>query len=529
MTALVGAELARIEGVGYRYPAATEAALADISFEVGPGLTAIAGPSGGGKSTVLRLLNGLVPHFHGGTISGQVLIGGRDALRTPTATLARLVGFVFQDPEAQMVRAGVEDEVAFALENLAIPRALMQARVEEAMAAAGIAGLAGRRIDTLSGGERQRVAIASALALRPRILALDEPTSQLDPAGARLVLEACRRLAAAGTAVVISEHRVGALLNMTDRLAVMQSGRLHGPGTVAAMLPKLIDPPQLVCLGEALRWDPIPLTAADARRLAPHLDRAGANASPATGDLAWELRGATAGYETGTLLDGVGLAGTTGQVTVLMGPNGGGKTTLLRSIGGLHRLRSGTAWRRPGRVAYLPQDPGVLLHRRSVRAEVAYTISRARSAQPAGLIIDRLGLRGLADRYPGDLSSGQRQRAALAAILAGDPKLVLLDEPTRGMDGDARRALTELLRAMAADGASVVLATHDSELAAEVADRVVIVAPGAVRDAGSPDAALSGDQAFATDVGRLYPGGPVTVDAVLRRIAAAAPSMAARS
>ena len=493
-------------------------ALAAVSLSVEPGLTAVAGPSGGGKSTLLRLLNGLVPHFHGGTISGQVTVGGLDAFRAPTATLARHVGFVFQDPEAQFVRALVEDEVAFALENTATPRPVIVARVEEAMASAGISALAGRTIDSLSGGERQRVAIASALALRPGILALDEPTSQLDPPGARLVLEACARTAAAGTAVIISEHRVGALVHLADRLAVMRSGRLVGPGPIDSMLDELVDPPQLVRLGRALGWRATPLTAAEARALVPRLHPVTTSPPASTGSPAWELRGATVGYSRRALLEGVDLAGTSGQVTVLMGPNGGGKTTLLRAIGGLHRPLAGIAWRCAGRVGYLPQDPGVLLHRPSVRAEVEYTLSRSRSNQPPDVVLGRLGLSALADRYPGDLSSGQRQRAALAAILAGEPGLLLLDEPTRGMDGEARRSLTSLLRTMAAEGASVVLATHDSDLAADLADRVVIVDRGSALDAGAPARALSGDQRYATDVGRLYPGGPVTVEGVLARL-----------
>jgi energy-coupling factor transport system ATP-binding protein len=516
MMAAAPATEADIRGLTYRYPGSQHPALREVTMQFEPGLTAVAGPSGGGKSTLLRLLNGLVPHFHGGTIRGEVHTAGLDALRTPTATLARDVGFVFQDPEAQFVRGVVEDEVAFALENVAAPRQLIRGRVEEAMAAAGISGLAGRAIASLSGGERQRVAIASAIALRPRILALDEPTSQLDRTGAALVLEACAGLAGAGTTVVVSEHRVSGLLALADHLAVVDSGLVHGPGPVRPMLGKLVDPPALVALARELAWDPAPLSVDDARPLAPGLRRRALARASSPADLAWELRGCDIGPGGSAVLQGVELAGRSDEVTVLVGPNGGGKTTLLRAIAGLLKPLAGRVWRIPGRVAYLPQDPGVLLHRGSIRHEVAYTLRRAGSRQSADALLARLGLAQLSQRYPGDLSSGQRQRAALAVILAGEPAIVLLDEPTRGMDAPARQGLSLLLREMAASGASVVLATHDADLAGALADRVVTVDGGAARDAGPPDAALSGESPYATDIGRLYPGGPVTVSELLR-------------
>ena len=516
MTASLGRRTrAAIRDVTYRYPAAPEPALDGVSLILEGGMTAITGPSGSGKSTMLRLLNGLVPNFHGGRISGEVAVGDMDAMRTATAQLARAVGFVFQDPETQMVRARVSDEVAFALENTALPESQIMERVEWALHAAGIPGLRERTTASLSGGERQRVAVAAAIALKPAVLVLDEPTSQLDPHGAAAILATCRDLAAAGTAVLISEHRGGGLLPIADRLGVMSAGRLAGPGVVREIAPLMEDPPQLVALARALQWALVPLVVGDATALAPTLRRTMVAARETATESAWELRGCATGHDRSAVLCDLDLSGGSGEVVVLMGPNGGGKTTLLRTIAGLHRPLSGTAWRRPGRVAYLPQDPGALLHRRSVQAEVDYTLRRAGSAQPRGAVLQRLGLAGLALRYPGDLSSGQRQRAALAAILAGEPRLALLDEPTRGMDARARGALVEILREMAASGAAVVVATHDSDLAAELADRVVFVDAGTVREGGHPVGALSGPGAFATDIGRLYPGAAVTVAGVL--------------
>jgi energy-coupling factor transport system ATP-binding protein len=201
-----------------------------------------------------------------------------------------------------------------------------------------------------------------------------------------------------------------------------------------------------------------------------------------------------------------------------MGANGSGKTTLLRVLAGLQRPVSGTVDRRPGRLAYLPQNPNAVLYRPTVRDEVKLTLDRARESPPPDEVLRRLGLEGLAGRYPRDLSSGERQRAALAAVLAGSPALALLDEPTRGMDGASRTALRRLLADLRAGGSSIVVATHDAELAAEIADRVVLLEDGAVRELGAPDQALSGESELATQIGRLYPGGPASPEGVLGRL-----------
>ena len=227
------------------------------------------------------------------------------------------------------------------------------------------------------------------------------------------------------------------------------------------------------------------------------------------------MRGVAAGPGRHPVLEGVDLAGGVGEVVVLVGPNGGGKTTLLRALAGLLPARAGTVLRSPGRVAYLPQNPTAVLHRASVREEVELTLGRTGGGGTAGLVLGELGLLDLADRHPRDLSTGERQRAALAALLCGDPVIALLDEPTRGMDGDARGSLGRLVRRLAAGGTAVVLATHDVDLAAEVADRVVEVGGGGVRDLGHPWTALTGDSPYATQLGRLLPGGPATVAGVL--------------
>ena len=434
--------IATLKRLSYWYPGASTPALNDVRVEIEGGLTVVAGPSGGGKSTLLRVFNGLVPHFHGGRIAGSAEVMGLNVIATPTRSLARRVGFVFQDPELQTVYNVVDREVAFGLENMAVPRAEIAGRVEEALHAAGIADLTGRTVRTLSGGERQRVALASALAMRPGLVVLDEPTSQLDPEGAQMVLAAATRLVDEGRSVIISEHRLDDLLRQAAGLVLVDGG--------------------IATTADPQAWRP------PARSMRP------ARVAAAGGE-AWALENVSAGFDGRNVLDGVDLDGHAGEVVVLSGPNGGGKTTLLRLIAGSLAPLGGDVWRRPGRVAYLPQNPTVLLHRPTVRSEVSFTLERSGELGRPEKILEELGLLSVADRYPRDLSSGERQRAALAAVLPGNPALVLLDEPTRGIDSSARGALVALVGRLRDRGASVVLATHDDDLRNALADRVIKV------------------------------------------------------
>jgi energy-coupling factor transport system ATP-binding protein len=440
--------IARLEGVSYWYPGADEPSLREVDLEIGSGLTLVAGGSGGGKSTLLRLLDGLVPQFHGGRISGSASVAGLDPFRTPIPRMAQRAGLVFQDVETQSVYGTVEREIAFGLENAAMPRARMHDRVDEVLAELSIEHLRSRRLATLSGGERQRVQLAAVMAMRPVLVALDEPTSQLDPEGAEAVLAACLRLARDDRAVVVAEHRLEELLPAADTLLLVEDGRVRFAG------------PE------------VPRAERQVRR---------PSRSPADAAIAWELNNVAAGPAGSggpAVLEGVSLAGGRGEVVALVGPNGSGKTTLLRTLAGLVPTLAGTAVRPDGRTAYLPQNPGALLHLPTVRAEVELTLRRTGSAESPAAVLAAFGLTDLADRYPRDLSSGERQRAALAATLAGSPALLLLDEPTRGMDVAARQSLVAAVRDLADRGSAVVVATHDTDLAAELADRTVALSDG---------------------------------------------------
>ena len=450
---------ARFTQFSYWYPGSAIPALDCVDIEVDGGIVALAGASGSGKSTVLRVFNGLVPHFHGGTVRGRACVLGMDVLSHRTRELARNVGFLFQDPELQAVYATVDRDVAFGLENLGVPRDAMLSRVHDALDRAGIGALAGRAVNTLSGGERQRLALAGVLALEPRLLVLDEPLSQLDAGGAVSLMETVSVAASRGTTVVIAEHRLEHVLPRADRMLFIDRGRIDAAA-----------PPP------------------------PHLEAFAVqrNSVATAGASQWSVRGVTAGVAGAPVVADVDLDGG-GDVVVLMGPNGSGKTTLLRTLAGLLPALSGSVDRPPGRVAYLPQNPTSLLHRPTVRSEIEWTLRHAPDGDNGSVdaALHAFGLQDVADRYPRDLSTGERQRAALGAVLVGGPALALLDEPTRGMDAPARRILVNAIHELCAAGGSVVMATHDQDLATAVADRIVQVKDGAVRVAPAVEPVLA--------------------------------------
>jgi energy-coupling factor transport system ATP-binding protein len=449
------AELSR---VSYRRAGAHAPALRDVSLRLQPGqLVLLAGATGSGKSTLLRVLCGLVPHFHGGTFAGRCIVGGLDTSTAPVAQVCARAGIVFQDPEAGALMLGVEREVAFGLQNRGVPTGEISARVESALADAGAAGLLGRRLATLSGGELQRVALAAALATDPQLVLLDEPTSQLDPNGADDLARRLRTLCAArGACVVVADHRTERLAAVADRVIVLAGGRIVADG-----------PPHDT---------PLPASAP------PPLAR-----PTSGGAVLARLDGVEAGYGGVPLVRELGLDLRAGTVTALHGPNGAGKSTLARVLAGLHAPSAGTvevlgrdvtdlpAERRFPQVGYLGQDPGRGLLRERVRDEVAYGLRHAglASADIDARLTDwlqRLGLTALADEHPRDLSGGERERVALASVLAPGPAVLVLDEPTRGMDAEARAVLVALLRSHAANGGAALIVTHDAGIAEAVAD-----------------------------------------------------------
>lgn len=498
-------------GVRFAYPDADRAALDGIDTTIAPGdFTLVVGGSGTGKSTLLRAACGLVPHATGGSFGGDVRVGGRSTRDAMPRDLADVVGFVHQDPEAAFVVDRVEHDIAFVLENLGLDAAAMRRRVEEVLDALDIAALRHRAPSSLSGGERQRCAIAAALAAGPGLLVLDEPTSQLDPQGAEDVLAALARLNHdLGTTVLVAEHRLDRAAPLADRAVLVDAGRIVDDGTPAAVLSAYPGAPAVTRLGRLLAWDPLPLTVKEARRhvaagAAPDLPAPRAVA-PAHGDALLRARGVAAKAGQVAVLDGVDLDLCSGEVVALLGRNGSGKTTLLRTLAGLRDPAAGKV-ERLARAAYVPQDPDLIFSAESVRAELEATQRLLGERDPAAVDawLARLGLEAVAGRHPRTLSGGERQRAAVAAVAVGGAPVLLLDEPTRGMDAPSREALAACIRDHAAEGGAVVVATHDVELAARVAHTAVVIGGGDVVAQGRAREVLSGSL-FAPQTLRVLP------------------------
>ncbi len=501
--------LISFDDVGFAY-AEAEPALIEVDLDVAGGdVLLVIGASGSGKSTLLRSVNGLVPHATGGRFRGTVEVGGRSTRDHRPRDLADLVGFVHQDPEAQFVVDEVEHDIAFALENLGMEPAAMRRRVEEVLDALGIAHLRHRSPTTLSGGERQRAAVAGALAAAPDVLVLDEPTSELDPQGADDVLAAVGRLNAdLGTTVLLAEHRLERAAPLADLAVRIHDGRLGPSVAVAAALATYDGAPPVTHLGHLMGWDPPPLTVRDARRRARDTtlpERPDADPPPAAGETLVAGHGLEVRHGGHRALREVDLEVARGEVVALLGRNGSGKTTLLRALAGLLEVDRGIV-DTTARVAYLPQNPDALLFAPTVGAELEHTLRLLGRRDPEAVAawLDRLGLAGLADRHPRSLSAGQRQRVAIGAVAVGGAEVLLLDEPTRGIDPPSAAALEHLVADHAGGGGAVVLATHDVELAARCATRAVVLGDGEVVAAGSARDVLAGSL-FAPQVLRVLP------------------------
>jgi energy-coupling factor transport system ATP-binding protein len=515
-----------VDGVTYAYPDATRDALDDASLAVEPGeLLLVVGTSGSGKSTLLRAANGLVPHASGGRFAGDVVVFGRSTRSHHPRELADVVGFVAQDPESQFVVDHVERDLAFVLENLGFSPAAMRRRVEEVLDALGIAHLRERDPASLSGGEQQRCVIAGALAAGPSALVLDEPTSQLDPQGADDVLGALTRLNAdLGTTVLLAEHRLERAAPLADRVVVVEHGRVGVPDTPGVVLAGYEGAPSVTRLGRVLGWDPPPLSVRDARAFAVHapidLPDPAPITGPAPGETLLSARGLHAELGGRAVLRDVSVDLHRGDVVALLGRNGSGKTTLLRVLAALLAPEAGTVTLADGaRAAYVPQNPNALLFEPTVRREVMETL-RLLGLRDEGSVdrwLDALGLHDLADRHPRTLSGGERQRVAIAAVGVADAPVLLLDEPTRGMDAFSRHALERAVNSHAERGGAVVLATHDVELAARCATRAVVLGDGDVVAAGDARHVLAGSL-FAPQVLRVLPP-YLTVEEVERQVA----------
>jgi energy-coupling factor transport system ATP-binding protein len=513
--------------------------LAGVSLVIDEGeLCLVIGRTGSGKSTLLGAVNGLVPHFTGGRLSGSVRVGGRDTADYPPRELADLVGVVLQDPLAGFVTDTVEEELAYGMEQLALAPEAMRKRVEETLDLLGLADLRSSPLRELSGGQQQRVAIGSVLTAHPRVLVLDEPTSSLDPTAAEEVLAAITRLVHdLGLTVLVAEHRLERVAQYADRVVSLPGDGSAIDGEPAAVLETAEVRPPVVTLAGLAGWSPPPLSVRDARRLAgPLRERlAGRAASPArpsaaNGSEALRARGIVVRYGQAVAVAGVDLRLEAGEVTGLMGRNGSGKSSLLWALQGSGRRQAGRVevdGRDPGRVSpadarrlvgLVPQTASDLLYLMTVAAELeqADRESADAASTPAGELLDRLapGINRRAN--PRDLSEGQRLSLVLAIQLRAAPRALLLDEPTRGLDYDAKHALAEIVDGLAREGKAIVICTHDVEFAAAATDRVILMAQGEIVADGPTAEIVVASPAFAPQVAKILAPLPYLTGAQVR-------------
>jgi energy-coupling factor transport system ATP-binding protein len=525
------------DDVTITYPGASTPTLTHVDLVIPEGeLVLVVGRTGSGKTTLLRAINGLVPHFTGGTLAGRVIVDGRDTASHPPRELADLVGVVPQDPMSGFVTDTVEDELAYGMECLGIAPDVMRRRVEETLDLLGLADIRQRPLRSLSGGQRQRVAIGAVLAAHPRVLVLDEPTSALDPGAAEEVLAALQRLVHdLGVTVVMAEHRLERVVQYADMVVVVPGGdqRVRS-GTPAEIMRSAPIAPPVVELGRLAGWQPLPLSVRDARRAAGPLRDLLVGRTPHLRAVPLKARGLASTddlvvrYGNHVALNHVSIDIAKGEIVALMGRNGAGKSTLLNAMVGVGprgtgRVRvdgadpvalSGAALLRS--VGLVPQEPGDLLESTTVADECRASDRDADCAAGTTRALLALMAPDIEDgTHPRDLSEGQRLLLVLCVILAARPPLLLLDEPTRGLDYPTKARLARVLTDLAEAGHAVMLATHDVELVAEVADRVVILAEGEVVADGPTTEVVTSSPMFAPQVAKiLSPESWLTVDQV---------------
>lgn len=510
----------RLTGVTFAYDSAPPA-LADVSAHVGDGdLALVVGRTGSGKSTLLGLLNGLVPHFTGGTLRGDVSVATRRTSVNRPRDLADVVGYVGQNPLHGFVTDTVEEEIAYGMEQLGIDPTAMRKRVEETLDLMGIADLRRRPLPDLSGGQQQRVAIAAVLAAQPRVLVLDEPTSALDPTAAQDVLAALTTLVhEVGLTVVLAEHRLERVMQAADKVLWLPGDGSLITGEPRSVLARTDVVPPLAALAHRLGWTEVPLTVREARR---RIAKSGIDivpppqVEPTAGDVALKAHNITVSYGDIRAVKGVTIDFRAGEVTAIMGRNGSGKSSLLHAIQGVVRStgdvsaggvdpRSLAAREARRHVTLVPQSAADLLYLPTVAAECVQA-DRESDAVPGttAALLRRLGADLDPQANPRDLSEGQRLSLVLAIQLAAAPSIVLLDEPTRGLDYRMKSELSRILAELTTTGKCVVVVTHDVEFVALATQRAVVMAEGEIVADGTTRDVCAASPTFAPQMAKVF-------------------------
>jgi len=524
----------KFKDFSFYYPDSLTPSLDKINVRIDEGeFLVITGPSGGGKSTFLRAINGLIPNFYGGKISGEVLVKGKNSSDTPTNQMSEIVGMVFQDPENQLISNQVEREIAFGMENLCFSNELMRKRIEEALDAVNISRLRNRITSELSGGQKQKVAIASALATHPEILLLDEPTSELDPRSAESVLNVIEKINdELGLTILLVEHRLERVIHHVDRMLMVDGGKLIYDGSPRKLRSANVEnwkvglPPVTrlsLHFKDKILNNGIPLTVKEARFSLRDV------LSNPKNKVLWEKKKISDRVTISMdkvffsydgekdVLKNISFNVYEGDMIALMGKNASGKTTLVKLMNGLVKPRKGKILlfgKKIGdyslgdliqKVGIVFQDPNLHLFNDTVQEEVEFVLRNLEMKdelveKKTEEILKKFKIHQYRNSYPHDLSGGERQRVALASVLVSEPEILILDEPTRGMDYYLKKELISYLREKAK---TVIMVTHDIETASEFADRVVLLSEGSIIADGNKREVLSKALLFSPQINRL--------------------------
>ena len=517
-------EVFRLEHFSFTYPQQRRRALDDVSLTVRPGqFWVLCGPSGCGKSTLLRQCKSvLTPH---GAAEGGIFFEGVPLQDVPNRRQSSEIGFVLQSPEHQVVTDKVWHELAFGMESLGFDTPSIRRRVAEMASFFGIQDWFYKDVDQLSGGQKQLLSLASVMVLQPKVLILDEPTSQLDPIAASEFLQTLGRInRELGTTVILTEHRLEEALPLATDAAVLDGGRLLCTGTPSEVGRQLRDRghgmflamPAAMRVWASVRSDaPCPVTVREGRDFLQiwHKDHPlrplPEEVRPARGEPVLEGRGLFFRYEPGLpdVVKGLDITVRRGEFMALLGGNGAGKTTSLHLLSGALTPQRGEV-KRTGRIGALPQNPQALFVKKTVREDLyevfdGQRMDLALKEQRIAQAVSLCRLTELLDRHPYDLSGGEQQRAALCKVLLLDPEILLLDEPTKGLDAEFKQELASILRALTAGGVTILMVSHDVEFCARYAHRCALFFDGSIVTEGAPRAFFSGNSFYTTSADRM--------------------------
>lgn len=512
----------KFQNVSLIYPSAQKTILDKLNFEIGEGeFVLLIGETGIGKSSLLKLINGLVPHHTGGILAGNIEVGGISTRDVRPGELAELIGIVGQNPINGFVTDIVEDELSFSMESLNLPNDVMRKRIEEVLDLLSLNSIRNRKITTLSGGEQQRVAIGAAMVLHPKILVLDEPTSALDPIAAEEVLAILQRLVHdLGITIIIAEHRLERVIGYVDTVIEINESGHARIGKPEEILKDAKIAPPIVRLARALNLPKIALSVRDLRRDTEEIRNSGRESKSEvhqTGKILISTEKLSVKYGAHIALAPINLEIRSGELVALMGRNGAGKSSLIKSLLGILDF-NGAIQRFGKKIGYIPQDANDLLYHQSVEAEALQTDKDNNlNAGTTFELLRKLAPTVSKSAHPRDLSEGQRLALVLAITLSPNPDILILDEPTRGLDYQSKALLIEQLQSRAKNGSAVLIATHDVELVAELATRIVILADGEVVADGPAIDVLLASPAFAPQVTKVMsPRKWLTISDVLK-------------